>query len=108
MTRAGLPVPPGFVVSVDGWDRFVRESGLDSRIIERLSAINADDTRALKAAQDDIQQWIEQTDIPEDVISTVLQAYAGLSQQQEIEAEFVAVRSSGTVEDAADTSFAGM
>jgi pyruvate, water dikinase len=108
MTRAGLPVPPGFVVTVDAWDQFVQESDLENRIQQRLAEVNPDDTRALKAAQDAIQQWIEQSVIPETVRSAVVHAYANLCRNEKVEAEFVAVRSSGTVEDAADTSFAGM
>ena len=108
MVHAGLPVPPGFVVTVHAWDRFVAESGLGDRIQQRLASVDPDDTRALKSAQQDIQNWIEETRIPEDVRLPVGGAYAELSKHEKVEAEFVAVRSSGTVEDAADTSFAGM
>jgi pyruvate,water dikinase len=108
MARAGLPVPPGFVVTVDAWNRFVQGSGLDQRVAQRLTDLNVDDTRTLNAAREDIQQWVEQTPMPVDVESAVVAAYHGLSTSEGTDAEFVAVRSSGTVEDAADTSFAGM
>ncbi|HEX8967323.1 MAG TPA: phosphoenolpyruvate synthase, partial [Chloroflexota bacterium] len=108
MTRAGLPVPPGFVATVDAWDRFAQEGNLQSRIAERVRGLNVEDTRALEAAAESIEQWIEQTAIPADVQTAVCDAYRELSRHEQTQAEFVAVRSSGTVEDAADTSFAGM
>jgi pyruvate,water dikinase len=108
MSSAGLPVPPGFAVTVDAWSCFVETSGLGRRIDQRLADLNIDDTRSLNMARDDIQQWVEQTPLPQDVESAVIGAYRELSKQEGTQAEFVAVRSSGTVEDAADTSFAGM
>jgi pyruvate, water dikinase len=108
MSRAGLPVPAGFVVTVEAWNRFVESSGLDARIDQRLAGLNIDDTRSLNAARDDIQQWVEQPPLPDDVELAVIAAYRELSHSEGTDVEFVAVRSSGTVEDAADTSFAGM
>ncbi len=35
MARAGIPVPPGFVVTVDAWDRFVEEAGLQTGSLAR-------------------------------------------------------------------------
>ncbi len=108
MTRAGLPVPPGFVVTVDAWDRFVEEAGLQTRIARQVAELTIDDTRALEAVAKQIEQWIDEAPIPTDVQAAVAEAYRQLSRQENVEAEFVAVRSSGTIEDAADTSFAGM
>jgi pyruvate,water dikinase len=108
MARAGLPVPPGFVVTVDAWDRFVEEAGLQARIVARVTAVNVDDTHALGAAAREIEHCIDEAPIPPDVQTALTEAYRKLSQHEKVEAEFVAVRSSGTIEDAADTSFAGM
>jgi pyruvate,water dikinase len=108
MVQAGLPVPPGFVVIVDAWDRFVEDAGLRDRITERLDRVNVDDTRALETAAKDIETWIDSSPIPSDVQAAVVDAYRELCRRENVDTEFVAVRSSGTVEDAADTSFAGM
>ncbi len=108
MTRAGLPVPPGFVVCADAFDQFVREADLLARIPQRLAHLNVDDTTALDAAATDIQAWIEGAAVPEPIASAIAAAYCRISQRAGEEDAFVAVRSSGTVEDAADTSFAGM
>src|ERR687887_280233 len=36
MTRAGLPVPPGFVVTTDAYERFVAANGIQPEV-ERLA-----------------------------------------------------------------------
>jgi pyruvate,water dikinase len=108
MTRAGLPVPTGFVVTVDAWDRFAQEAQLPLRVAQRVEPLDVDDTRALESAAEEIEQWIEDSPIPADVADAVIGAYQELCKREQTDAEFVAVRSSGTVEDAADTSFAGM
>ena len=108
MTRAGLPVPTGFVVTVDAWDRFAQEAQLPLRVAQRVEPLDVDDTRALESVAEEIEQWIEDSPIPADVADAVTGAYQELCEREQTDAEFVAVRSSGTVEDAADTSFAGM
>ncbi len=108
MTQAGLPVPPGFVVTVDAFQRFVSEGGLQERIRETLTSLNVDDTRALTSASEELQALVEQAPIPDDVRRAIGEAYADLCRREGTDAEFVAVRSSATVEDAADISFAGM
>ena len=108
MLQAGLPVPPGFAATVAAWDRFVECAGLAATIEAHVAGVDIDDTAALAAAAIAIQQCIERAPIPDDVQSALVDGYCALSHRQNVEAEFVAVRSSGTVEDAADTSFAGM
>jgi pyruvate,water dikinase len=108
MLQAGLPVPAGFTATVAAWDRFVECSGLAATIEAQVAGVNVDDTGALAAAATTIQQCVERATIPDDVQCAIVDAYCALSRRQSVDAEFVAVRSSGTVEDAADTSFAGM
>jgi pyruvate,water dikinase len=108
MLQAGLPVPPGFVVTVNAWSRFVADAALEGAFQERIVGVNIDDTEALDAAAADIRQRIENAPIPLDVCAALTDAYTTLSRAEHVDADFVAVRSSGTVEDAADTSFAGM
>jgi pyruvate,water dikinase len=108
MTRAGLPVPPGFVVTVDAFDGFIASASLREQIPRRIANIDVQDSSALETAGRELQEWIEQAPVPEDVRAAVSTAYVELSRRVGEAAAFVAVRSSGTVEDAADTSFAGM
>src|SRR5689334_17068257 len=58
MTRAGLPVPPGFVVTVDAYRRFAGANGIDARVAERLERLDVDDPDALRAASDALQTLV--------------------------------------------------
>jgi len=80
LTRAGFPVPKGFVVTTAAFDRFLEADGLGPQ--STPEAINA-------AA------------MPPDVADAVLAAAASLGDGP------LAVRSSGVAEDLADASFAG-
>jgi pyruvate,water dikinase len=105
MTRAGLPVPPGFVVTVDAYRRFADESGLAAQVAARLETLDVDDPDQLRATSDGLQRLVRATPIPDDVHDAILGAYAELARAEDA---FVAVRSSGTVEDSGERSFAGM
>ena len=108
MTRAGFPVPPGFVVTVDAYRRFADATGVGSRIREQLSALDVDDPDQLRRTSDAIQSIVRNAPFPDDVRAAVLAAYARLARDDDHPDELVAVRSSGTVEDTAQFSFAGM
>ncbi|MBX6365659.1 MAG: phosphoenolpyruvate synthase [Gemmatimonadetes bacterium] len=105
MTRAGLPVPPGFVVTVDAYRAFLDESGLGDRIAARLAGLKLDDEIGRNAASEEIRGLITAAPVPESVRSEIEAAYRELCGAEECD---VAVRSSATVEDAADFSYAGM
>jgi pyruvate,water dikinase len=108
MTRAGLPVPPGFVVTVDAFTEFLARSGLKEDLRARIAAIDVDDTRTLQSASQEIQTRIRRTLIPPEVRERIVSAYRELSGRLGLDAPFVAVRSSATAEDTAQFSFAGM
>ena len=108
MTRAGLPVPPGFVITVDAWQRFADGSGLSASIAARLAGLDVDDSDQLRATSQAIRTLILQAPLPDDVATAMRDAYAVLSKESGRDMALVAVRSSGTVEDTAQFSFAGM
>ena len=108
MTRAGFPVPPGFVVTVEAYRRFADASGIAARVAERLTRLDVDDAGSLHDASLELQTLVRQSPMPDDVREAVLAAYAELSRTSTDGAAIVAVRSSGTVEDTAQFSFAGM
>ena len=108
MTGAGFPVPPGFVVTVDAYRRFDEANRLGAQVAERLARLDVNDPHALRAASEAIQALVRRGRMPDDVRDAVLAAYATLSGDAEREGTLVAVRSSGTVEDTAQFSFAGM
>jgi len=108
MTRAGLPVPPGFIITVDAWRRFADGSGLAASIAGRVAGLDVDDSDQLRATSQGIRTMILQAPLPDDVASAMRDAYTALSKDVGRDAALVAVRSSGTVEDTAQFSFAGM
>jgi len=108
MTRAGLPVPPGFVVTVDAYRRFAEANGLDAQVAERLSKLDVDDPDQLRATSTALQALVLRAPMPDDVRESIVAAYTALAPAADAQGALVAVRSSGTVEDTAQFSFAGM
>ncbi|HWJ21087.1 MAG TPA: phosphoenolpyruvate synthase, partial [Gemmatimonadaceae bacterium] len=106
MTRAGLPVPPGFVVTVDAYRRFAEANAIDAQVAERIAKLDVDDPHQLRATSDALQTLVRRAPMPDDVRDAIVAAYATLSADSG--EALVAVRSSGTVEDTAQFSFAGM
>jgi len=108
MTRAGLPVPPGFVVTAEAYRAFIQHAGLAEFIVRTIAATDVDDRRALAAAADAVQARIRAADMPSDVRAAVVDAYHELSRREGGPPLLVAARSSATMEDTAEASFAGM
>ncbi|MFC1949877.1 PEP/pyruvate-binding domain-containing protein, partial [Chloroflexota bacterium] len=44
MTNAGIPVPPGFIVTADAYFKFVEQSGIGSKIRSLLEPLNVHDS----------------------------------------------------------------
>ena len=102
MTAAGLPVPPGFVVTAQTYRRFIEGTGIDEELFDAVD-VDSDDSAALAEAESRAEELILGTEMPDDVRSDILAAYDGLDDGS----AFVAVRSSATAEDLPDASFAG-
>ena len=105
LTRAGFPVPGGFVVTAAGYIAAMDEAGVrdDLRRGFTEACAAAGDPAALAAAAEDLQERIAQAGMPDSLRAEVLEAYHRLGPDA-----CVAVRSSATAEDTAGTSFAGM
>lgn len=108
MVRAGLPVPPGFVVTVEAFRAFVRASGIADEVNRVLDGLNVDDPVALETASRQLQQRVRDATMPESVRVSVVNNYDELARRSQEALPWVAVRSSATVEDTAQYSFAGM
>jgi len=104
MTRAGMPVPPGFILTAQAYFNFLDTLGLRDRIMQILSNINYDDNRALNRASDTIEYLITSAEMPQDIAADIKMAYRSLSGAEDM---YVAVRSSATAEDLPKASFAG-
>ncbi|HMI33357.1 MAG TPA: PEP/pyruvate-binding domain-containing protein, partial [Propionibacteriaceae bacterium] len=98
LTRAGIPVPPGFVVTTEAYRVYVAEHQLDDKITALATA------REDPAGYDDASAQIRAlfSDEVSDTLRTeIAEAYAALDEAP------VAVRSSATAEDLPEASFAG-
>jgi len=102
LTGAGLPVPPGFVVSAGTYRAFIEEAGIDEELFAAMD-VDPEDTAALKEASETAHELILGTPLPDSVREEVVTAYRKIGEGE----AFVAVRSSATAEDLPDASFAG-
>jgi len=103
LTRAGLPVPPGFVVTADAYLSAMAVGGVRQALLDRCVGLDVDDPAALAAAAADLQAMVRSAGAPEPLRQALHEAYGRLEG-----GPLVAVRSSATAEDTASTSFAGM
>ena len=101
MTAAGFPVPPGFVLTTDAYNAFVKVHGLQEQIIDLVATISADDPQSSEDASGKIKQLFLDGEIPHDLANELFAQYEDLDQTA------VAVRSSATAEDLPQASFAG-
>ena len=102
LTAAGLPVPPGFVVTAGTYRRFIEAAEIDEALFDAV-AVDHEDSDALAAAQERAHELIMGTPLPESVREEIVAAYRDVADGE----AFVAVRSSATAEDLPDASFAG-
>jgi pyruvate,water dikinase len=102
MVRAGLPVPPGFVVTTDAFLSTLDAGGIRTELQRMFSDCPGEDSAALSEASARMRALIADVKVPTDVREAVVNAYSKLG------AGAVAVRSSATSEDTGSTSFAGM
>jgi phosphohistidine swiveling domain-containing protein len=95
MMKLGLPVPPGFCLTVDAYDAHVRAWGLAGEIAPLLKQ---EDWPGVERVTADI---FMHRPLDQETIRELLSAYQAMG------APKVAVRSSATAEDMAEASFAG-
>jgi len=72
--RANLPVPPGFAITAYGYQLFLDYNDLSDLIARKLKPLDINDTDALMAVSQEIQNRIMDADLPADLESSILQA----------------------------------
>ncbi|TQJ58064.1 phosphoenolpyruvate synthase [Arthrobacter sp. SLBN-83] len=103
LIQAGLPVPPGFVLTTDAYAEFVTENNLDSAIQE-LAALPSDASpEDYEHASALIRTLFTKGVMPPAIEAELKDAYQLLGGGNTA----VSVRSSATAEDLASASFAG-
>jgi pyruvate,water dikinase len=110
LAAAGLPVPDGFHITTEAYNRFVDENNLQARIQAALEQVDLVHPATLEAASRAIREMFAQAQTPPDLASAIVDAYAGLPGWEDTGGLMpvpVAVRSSATAEDLPEASFAG-
>jgi pyruvate,water dikinase len=103
--RAHLPVPPGFAITAYGYQLFLDYNELSEFIQRKLKTLDINNTEALMAVSQEIQNRIMDADLPADLESSIRQAAAELREHLQRDVK-LSVRSSATSEDS-EASFAG-
>ena len=101
MTKAGIPVPGGFVILSNAFDRFLEETDLNVEIDAVLDTVDINKVHTVENSSEKIQAMILSREMPEDIKTEILKFYKTLN------CKFVAVRSSATSEDSASAAWAG-
>ncbi len=109
MLQAKIPVPPGFAITAQAYEKFISETGIAEKIygIIRETVTDANIPKQFEEASRKIRKLIEATRMPRDIETTIKKAYNQLSKKAKSAQMLVAVRSSATAEDLPDASFAG-
>ena len=117
----GVQVPPGFVVTAQAYNYFIKKSGLNEKIKPMLENLDYENTSQLDEITKKIRELIVNSKLPQDLEDEILESYEvlGAANLERVEGSaldilqhasepiFVAVRSSATTEDLAEASFAG-
>lgn len=106
LVKAGIPVPDGFVVGCATYDAFLDATGVRGAMDEIAGTLDVDNGAALQDAADRLRALVTGSPLPAAISTPILQAYRALATDSA--PALVAVRSSATSEDSAQTSFAGM
>jgi pyruvate,water dikinase len=99
MTRMGLPVPPGFAISIAMYRKFAKESGAAGEIsgyISRFGSLKGQNIAVFDKVSQDIRGMIEGKEIPESIGKMVGSYYEELGKKAGVSDVAVSVRSAGT------------
>lgn len=106
MTRAGIPVPAGFVVCTVAFEQLLAVLEKQAPIRSRVEALSLQDLKGIRLLSEEVRGRIKSADLPEDLRAQIVEAHRRLCGGNRNWP--LAVRSSATSEDAEDASFAGL
>jgi pyruvate, water dikinase len=106
LTRANIAVPPGFVVTIHGFERVLAELETERRIRSRVEALSLEDLKGIRLLSEEVRMRVQSAPLPPDVCADIVAAQAELCGPDL--SWPLAVRSSATAEDSDEASFAGL
>jgi pyruvate,water dikinase len=98
MSRMGLPIPPGFAISIDAYRKFARETGAAGKIsgyISRRGELKGENITVFDRVSRDIRGIIEGQEIPPGIRKLVASYYQKLAKKAKVPNVAVSVRSAG-------------
>lgn len=109
MLQAKIPVPPGFAVTAQAYQKFITETGIAKKIYKAIeeTVTDVELPSQFEEASRKVRKIIEKTPMPHEIEEAIKKAYKELSKKTKSSKVFVAVRSSATAEDLPGASFAG-
>ena len=106
LTKAGVPVPPGFVVTTAAFEAFLAGIEPEAAIRAEIAGLDGSETARVAAVSECVRSRIRESQVPAGIAASILDAYRALSKNGT--GCPVAVRSSATCEDSSEASFAGL
>ena len=107
LTKLGVNIPGGFVITVHAYQEFIHHNHLDEKIRALVKQIDYSSVESLRRAGLQIRNLIRNGRFPSALSQEIINCYYELSKKYDQEGTDVAVRSSATAEDLPDASFAG-
>jgi pyruvate,water dikinase len=107
LTKLGINIPGGFVITVEAYREFLRHNNLETTIREIVNAIEYNDIESLRRGGLQIRTLLKNSKFPRELSEMIIEKYYEISRRYDQEQTDVAVRSSATAEDLPDASFAG-
>jgi phosphoenolpyruvate synthase/pyruvate phosphate dikinase len=102
LARAGVAVPPGFAITTEAFTAAMAALDADGALRAGIEALSADVAEIARVAAR-FRALVADAPLPAEVAAAIEAGYAALGGDPD-----VAVRSSATVEDSAEASFAGL
>jgi pyruvate,water dikinase len=115
LISAGFPVPEPFFITADAYEEFLKSNDLKEKILGIIKGIDYSDVNSLNNTSEQIKKLIIEAKIPEKMKDQIIDAYRKLYGGPPLDLDFVkpmdmlfvAVRSSGIMEDIEKASSAG-
>jgi pyruvate,water dikinase len=102
LTQANIPVPPGFCITTDAFDRYIAALPDGDAQFARLDAVDGQSVDEARRAAEAMRAALDALPIPGDIARDIVAAWRVLGESHPL-----AVRSSATAEDLPGASFAG-
>jgi pyruvate,water dikinase len=101
LMKIGIPVPPGFVILANAFERFLEENDINVEIEKIWERMNVEDIESVEESSEILRDLILKGKMPKDIENEIFNAF------KKLRAKYVAVRSSATTEDSKIDSWAG-